>query len=142
MSHYQGQTAGSREVEARNPVVRQFIEGLRRLENGEGADSLLKLFSDDCKVGNMLLDEPMQGQNGAARFWKDYQDTFKKIESYFSRIEEGENSASLEWSSTGTLRTGHPITYRGASLLGLEDGKIAYFAAYFDSRHFIEHPHF
>lgn len=132
-------TGREKQAEAQIPVVRNFIEGLWELERNANSDSLLQVFSDDCSVGNVELDHPLQGTAGAARFWEEYRKTFEQLESRFSRITETEQVAVLEWTTQGKLKTGRDITYRGVSILTLEGNKIIDFMAYFDSRHFTAH---
>lgn len=127
------------EAESTNPTVRRFIEGLELLEEKGQAASLLALFSEDCVTGNCHLDEPMRGMEGARQYWHDYRNTFDDIQSRFSRITETGDVAVLEWTSRGTLKTGHPIEYRGVSILTLEGSKISDFIAYFDSKPFTAH---
>ncbi len=126
---------------AKNQTVQEFIAGLRQLEaTGDGAE-LLRVFSKTCTISNGQMDKELEGRDGAARFWKDYRDTFRDIKSRFTRITETDRVALLEWTSAGTLKTGGPISYRGVSILTLEGDHITDFMAYFDSRHFVAHPH-
>ncbi|MDQ6693632.1 MAG: nuclear transport factor 2 family protein [Chloroflexota bacterium] len=126
---------------AKNQTVQEFIAGLRQLEaTGDGAE-LLRVFSKTCTISNGQMDKELEGRDGAARFWKDYRDTFRDIKSQFTRITEMPGVAVLEWTSSGTLKTGGPIYYRGVSIITLDGDEIVDFMAYFDSRHFTAHTH-
>lgn len=141
MSHHNQDMEIEQEAQATNNTVQRFIEGLRQLEKDRNADALLKLFGEQCSVGNVQLDKPLTGREGAARFWREYRETFGDVESRFSRIMESDGGASLEWVSTGTLKTGQPVAYRGVSILALEGDSISNFMAYFDSHPFTAHLH-
>ena len=127
------------QTNSRHDVTKLFLAGLARLEKDGDAGDVLKLFADNCTVANVMLDTHLYGKEGAQRFWSDYLLAFKDIESEFSRITETTDLVVLEWTSTGTLSTGQPIKYRGASFLTIADELIVDFMAYFDSRHFTTH---
>ena len=128
-------------AEAKDPTVKAFIEGLRLLEQNESSTQILEQFADNCTVGNVQLDTALEGIEGAKRYWQDYRHTFSDIRSTFDRITEAGQLAVLEWTSTGTLKTGRHISYRGISILTISDNRITDFMAYFDSRHLTAHLH-
>lgn len=130
------------QTNSRHEVVKLFMDSLARLEKEGDSGDLLRLFADNCALGNTLVSaERFQGKDGASRFWSDYRHTFNDIKSEFSRITEAENAAVLEWTSTGTLKTGTPVKYQGVTILTLDNEQIVDFMAYFDSRPLTTHLH-
>ena len=127
------------QTHSRHDVVNLFMQGLARLEKESDPADILKLFADNCVIGNVQMDTKMHGAEGTRRFWNDYRHTFREIESSFSRITETEDVAGLEWTSEGTLMTGQPVKYSGASVLTISNERIVDFMAYFDSRHLHAH---
>ena len=66
----------------------------------------------------------------------EFVDQFEQIRSEFARVVDGE-VAVLEWTSTGRLRTGADISYRGVSVLDFDgDGRVTRFATYYDTTPF------
>ena len=116
------------------------MKGLARLEKDSDPRDLLELFADNCTIGNVLLDTKLHGAEGAKRFWTDYRHTFKDVKSTFSRITEDIGAAVLEWTSKGTLLTGQPVEYRGATVIVVGNERIVDFMAYFDGRHLHTYP--
>jgi ketosteroid isomerase-like protein len=129
------------QTHSRHDIVNLFMKGLALLEKESDPAEILWLFADDCVIGNVQMDVKMHGPEGARRFWTDYRHTFREIESKFSRITETEDVAVLEWTSEGTLITGQPVKYSGASVLTISNERIVDFMAYFDSRHLHAHLH-
>src|SRR3712207_2163026 len=48
-----------------------------------------------------------QGKEGAKTFWEDYRNVFGDLETTFTHSVVGEDSAALEWTSTGTRSEEH-----------------------------------
>lgn len=94
------------------------------------------VFSDDVELVRPETGQQERGSGGARQFWQQYVDQFQEIRSEFSRVVDGE-VAVLEWTSTGRLRAGGDIRYRGVSLLDLDgDGRVTRFATYYDTAPF------
>ena len=123
----------------RNRTVQRFVDALETLEKRGEVAPIVELFKDGCRLSNVQLEQDMEGTQGAERYWRQYRHTFTEVSSRFTRITEGDDRAVLEWVTTGTLETGRPIQYRGASVLDINGGKITAFMAYFDTRPFIAH---
>jgi ketosteroid isomerase-like protein len=118
--------------------ARTFADALLAFESGGDVSDLAALFADGAELVRPEaagLDDP----GDAAEFWSSYLKQFDEIKTEFGHLEEGEDHASLEWSSSGSLTTGRSLTYRGVSLLHLDgDGKIDRFATYYDTAAFLE----
>ncbi len=81
------------------------------------------------------------GRDGARRFWQAHLEQFHEVGSTFSRREESGRLGELEWTGEGFLRTGRPVSYRGVSLLELDDaGLVRRFATYYDTAAFLAPP--
>lgn len=115
-----------------NKIEEKFIDALRKLESDENVDEIVKLFAENCEVGNVTTTENMQGEKGAREFWTNYRKTFGEIKSTFKNKIVSENVAALEWTSKGTSQNGSEIDYEGVSLLEMDGDKITRFFAYFN----------
>ena len=113
-------------------TTQQFIEALHALERDRDLEQIVGLFAAGSDVGNNVTSREFTGPEGAREFWQMYRETFGDVESSFRNVIEGNGRAALEWSTTGTSADGAPITYSGASILEMEDGRITRFRAYFD----------
>ncbi|HYO82224.1 MAG TPA: nuclear transport factor 2 family protein, partial [Bryobacteraceae bacterium] len=61
--------------------VQQFIDALGQVESSRQYDTMVSLFAEDCKVGNVLAPEHFEGHEGASKFWQDYRTSFGEIRS-------------------------------------------------------------
>ena len=121
-------------------MAERFMRTLREIEDTRKAASMAEIFTDDAEVSNLAHIKPMRGRDGAQRFWTDYLNAFDHIRSQFTRVIENGNQIVLEWKSSGRLRDGARIAYRGVSLLEMEGGRVRRFQAYYDSAIFLK-PH-
>jgi ketosteroid isomerase-like protein len=114
----------------------QFADALHALEDGGDLDAFLGVFADDVELYRPETQQQLDGASGARAFWEQYLATFDRIRSDFSRVVNGEVGV-LEWTSTGRLAGGAPITYAGVSLLDFDEaGLVTRFATYFDTQAF------
>jgi ketosteroid isomerase-like protein len=127
--------AHDRVTQSASPPVRDFIAALRALEEHGDADRIAEMFTADAELLNLSHSE--RGTDGARRFWRAYRGQFGDIRSTFSRVVEAGPDAVLVWRSQGTMAQGHPLDYRGVSLLSLSGGKVARFETYYDSAAFL-----
>jgi steroid delta-isomerase-like uncharacterized protein len=114
--------------------VQQFIDALEQIESSQQYDAMISLFTEDCKVGNVLVPDHFDGKEGASRFWHDYRSSFGEIRSEFHNRVESENQAALEWIAQGTANHGQPVRYQGITVLTFNGDKIKRFMSYFDPR--------
>lgn len=118
----------------------QFAAALHDLEGGGELDVFVAVFADDVELVRPETQQHLDGVPGARAFWQQYLATFDQISSDFSRVVDGQVGV-LEWTSTGRLARGTPITYAGVSLLDFDDaGKVSRFATYFDTQAFGPEP--
>jgi ketosteroid isomerase-like protein len=118
----------------------EFAAALHDLESGGDLDAFIAVFADDVDHYRPETQQHLDGLAGARSFWKQYLATFDQISSDFSRVVDGEVGV-LEWTSTGQLAGGTPISYAGVSLLDFDDGgKVTRFATYFDTQAFGPEP--
>jgi hypothetical protein len=132
-------TEQEQQVRPKNRTVQSFIDALNRLEEKGDHTEIAALFGEACRLSNVQLEQPMEGPQGAQRYWRQYRNTFKAVKSQFTRITEGHDRAVLEWITQGTLETGRSIQYAGVTILQIDGDKVTDFMAYFDTRPFTEH---
>ena len=114
----------------------QFAAALQELESSRDLDAFVAVFADDVTLYRPETQQQLDGAEGARAFWQQYLATFDHVASDFSRVVDGE-VAVLEWTATGALPDGTPLTYAGVSLLDFDDsGKVTRFATYFDTQAF------
>jgi len=87
-----------------------------------------------------LTQQTWEGEAGARAFWETYLGNFEKIRSEFTRSHEADGLGVMEWTASGRLRGGHPVEYRGVSLIELSGGQVAAFRTYYDSAAFVVAP--
>jgi limonene-1,2-epoxide hydrolase len=115
-------------------VADSFVEALRRLEEDEDVEPLVRVHAEDCEVGNVSVSKTFRGHDGLREFWKEYRGTFGEMRSEFRNVFATEEGAALEWTTQGTSN-GDSVSYAGVSILEIEGDKIRRFMAYFDTRH-------
>jgi len=114
----------------------KFADALHALEDGGDLETFVALFADDVELHRPETRQELDGSAGARAFWEQYLGTFDEIRSDFSRVVDG-GVGVLEWTGTGRLRSGAPVTYAGVSILDFDDaGLVTRFATYFDTQAF------
>lgn len=113
----------------------RFATALQETEATRDPAPLLALFAEDCELSNLALTE--RGADGARRFWDTYLAQFDTIRSEFSHLIESGDEAALVWASEGTLKGGHPIRYRGVSILEVAGDRVRRFETVYDSAAFV-----
>jgi ketosteroid isomerase-like protein len=114
---------------------------MRELQNAEASgqvDGLAALFTDECELENLAAAKPVKGRAAAHQFWKNYCTAFQQIHSEFTRVIEHDHTVVLEWEARGTLQDGHPIQYRGVSILDFDGEQVRRFQTYYDSAAFLK----
>ena len=110
-------------------IAKQFIDALHKLESDRDLETITRLFSEDCEIGNVVTEDK---GIGVEQFWTSYRESFGEVKSTFrNEIITGDVTA-LEWTTSGTNGEGHEFEYNGVSILETEDDKITRFHAYFD----------
>jgi ketosteroid isomerase-like protein len=102
------------------------------------ADQIADMFADDAELTNPVMKRDggaRRGRGEIAEFWQQYVSAFGDIRSEFYDVTTSDHSAGLFWKSTGKSPAGEDLAYDGVSLLAFDDeGKIARFQGFFDSR--------
>lgn len=112
-------------------IAARFIDALQRLERDGDVEALVGLYAADSVAGNVLRVDAFHGADGAREFWSAYRSQFGEVTSTFANVIEGDDTAALEWSSTGTSN-GRPVEYRGVTVLEAAGGELRRTCAYFD----------
>ncbi len=110
-------------------LAKKFIDALHKLEADHDLETIVGLFDENAKVGNVVTTEK---NLGAREFWQSYRDSFKEIASTFRNEIVTDKIAALEWTSKGTSTDGKEFEYDGVSILEINGDKISRFHAYFD----------
>ncbi|HEV2800208.1 MAG TPA: nuclear transport factor 2 family protein [Pyrinomonadaceae bacterium] len=113
-------------------IAEQFIEALRKLEEGRDLEAMVALYAEESEVGNVNAPEKFNGHEGAREFWTKYRDTFGEVRSTFRNRIITDAGVALEWTTEGTTAGGAPFNYEGVSILEIEGDHITRFRAYFD----------
>jgi len=118
------------------------MQTLQQTEQTKDVEPLVALFSEDAEFGNLIQSQPLQGKAAIRMYWQEYLATFGQVHSEFEHVVEGEKLTVLEWTSTGTLPSGKPMSYRGVSILEFQGEQVQRFRTYFDSAAFVPRvPH-
>jgi ketosteroid isomerase-like protein len=119
-------------------IAEQFEKALQQMEQSRNVEELAGFFAEDAVLGNLGAAQGLKGPHGAREFWQRYLEQFREIRSEFSHTTAADHALVVEWKSHGTLKDGHPIDYRGVSILRLnEDGRVGEFQSYYDSAAFV-----
>lgn len=110
-------------------TAKQFIDALYKLESERDLETIVGLFSEDCKIGNVVTEDK---SIGVEEFWKSYRENFGEVKSTFHNEIITNGATALEWTTTGTSGAGSEISYDGVSILEIDGDKITRFHAYFD----------
>jgi ketosteroid isomerase-like protein len=113
-----------------------FAKLVQQAESEKNPDTLAAQFADDATLEAPVRGHTDTGGDGARSFWQHYLDAFETVRSEFSNIHSIGNTGVLEWESTGKLKGGTPIKYKGVSIVEFAAGKVKRFATYYDSAAF------
>ena len=119
-------------------MTERFTAALHTIDSDRDVAPMLELTGDDAEL--MKLDERNEtsGKDGTKTFWEDYRNVFGDLETTFTGSVIGETSAALEWTSTGTLRSGSPFTYRGVTVIEGDENRLTGVRTYYDSAAFVQ----
>jgi len=118
-------------------LAETFMQALQTSEQQMDPTPVAALFGEEAELRNLAQREPFHGQAGAETFWRNYLSVFQQIRSEFTNVIETEESAVLEWTADGTLASGHPIQYRGVSIVEGAKERVRSFRTYYDSATFL-----
>ncbi len=111
-------------------TAKKFIDALWKLEEDRDLETIVVLFSEDSEVGNVVTENK---NIGAREFWKNYRANFDKVKSTFRNEIVTNDTAALEWTTSGTNTDGHDFEYEGVSIMEIDGNRITRFHAYFDA---------
>jgi ketosteroid isomerase-like protein len=122
-------------------LTERFVAALHRLHADRDVEGLVELFADDAMLTKLGQQHEAHGPEGARQFWEDYRAVFDDIEATFTHTVTDDSSVALEWTSSGSLRGGHPFSYDGVSILDSAGGdRVDGFRTYYDSAAFVRQP--
>lgn len=113
--------------------ARRFVAALRRFEQDGDPSGLTGLFTGDATAQRM---DARGERTDVEAFWREYRGQFDELSTTFVDAVEGPDQVALEWTSAGTLRGGHPIHYRGVTVLDLKGDAVAALRTYYDTAAF------
>jgi ketosteroid isomerase-like protein len=119
-------------------MTERFTAALHTIDSDRDVGPMLELTGDDARLVKLDEHHETSGKEGAKTFWEDYRNVFGDLETTFEHSVVGENSAALEWTSTGTLRSGSPFTYRGVTVIEGDDERLTGVRTYYDSAAFVQ----
>lgn len=114
-----------------NELFEKFVEALHELEANKNVEQIAALFADDAEINNVVTIENAHTLS-PTDFWTKYRENFGEVSSEFSNKIYGDDTAALEWTTTGTNADGGEIEYEGVSILEADGDKITRFFAYFN----------
>lgn len=119
--------------------ARQFMSALQELDSSGDTGAISAMFADGAELLRPEVDKAGSSTDDPEHFWSDYRKQFSDISTEFTEVQEADEFAALEWTSSGELSTGRPIGYAGVSLLTFDgQGKVRRFSTYYDSAAFLE----
>ena len=119
-------------------LTQRFADALHRIDSDRDTGPMVELTADDAELMKLDDHHTASGKDGARTFWEDYRDVFGDLETTFTHTVVGEDIAALEWTSTGTLRSGKPFRYNGVTIIQGDDEKISGVRTYYDSAAFLQ----
>ena len=119
-------------------LTERFADALHRIDADRDTGPMLELTADDAELMKLDGNHRATGREGAKTFWEDYRNVFGDLETTFTHTVVGEDIAALEWTSTGTLRSGKPFEYNGVTVIQGNDEKVSGVRTYYDSAAFLQ----
>ncbi len=119
-------------------LTERFADALHRIDADRDTGPMVELTADDAELMKLDGNHRATGKDGAATFWEDYRNVFGDLETTFTHTVVGEDIAALEWTSTGTLRSGKPFEYNGVTVIQGDDEKVSGVRTYYDSAAFLQ----
>ncbi|MCF6744907.1 nuclear transport factor 2 family protein [Blastococcus sp. KM273128] len=119
-------------------MTERFTAALHTLDSDRDVGPMIELTGDDAQLVKLDEHHETSGKDGAKVFWEDYRNVFGDLETTFTHSVIGESSAALEWTSTGTLRSGKPFTYRGVTVIEGDEERLSGVRTYYDSAAFVQ----
>lgn len=118
-------------------LAERFMRTLQQIEETKEVEPLVELFSETADLINLAMHHPLQGREHIRQFWQNYLSVFGQIHSRFTHVNQGDGTITLEWISEGTSASSEPLSYRGVSILEVQDDLVQHFRTYYDSAIFL-----
>ena len=119
-------------------MAERFTDALHRIDSDRDVQPMLDLTGDDAELAKLDEHHQTRGKDGAKTFWEEYRNVFGDLETTFTHSVVGEDSAALEWTSAGTLRSGKPFRYRGVTVIEGDEERLTGVRTYYDSAAFLQ----
>ena len=119
-------------------LTERFADALHRIDADRDTGPMVELTADDAELMKLDGNHTAAGKDGAKTFWEDYRNVFGDLETTFTHTVVGEDTAALEWTSTGTLRSGRPFEYNGVTVIQGDDETVSGVRTYYDSAAFLQ----
>lgn len=119
-------------------MTERFTAALHTIDSDRDVAPMIELTGEDAELIKLDERHETSGKDGAKVFWEDYRNVFGDLETTFTASVIGESSAALEWTSTGTLRSGKPFTYRGVTVIEGDEDQLTGVRTYYDSAAFVQ----
>ncbi len=119
-------------------LTERFADALHRIDSHRDTGPMVELTADDAELMKLDGNHQATGKDGARTFWEDYRNVFGDLETTFTHTVVGEDIAALEWTSTGTLRSGKPFEYNGVTVIQGDDETVSGVRTYYDSAAFLQ----
>lgn len=113
------------------------MEALKSMDRERTVDPVLPLFAQDAVLERASQRSRYEGEEGVRRFWEEYLESTRELETTFENVLRDDDTAVLEWVSEGRTADGERLRYRGTSILEVRDNRIRRFRTYFDSAAFL-----
>ena len=118
-------------------LTETFMQALQTAEETRDVSPLVALFAPASTLQN-LTSRTWEGEDGAREFWETDLGNFGTIRSEFTRHADTGEYGVMEWDAQGELKTGHPIAYRGTSIIEHDGQQVKAFRTYYDSAAFVQ----
>jgi ketosteroid isomerase-like protein len=119
-------------------LTERFTEALHRIDADRDTGPMVELTADDAELMKLDGNHTATGKDGAKTFWDDYRNVFGDLQTTFTHTVVGEDITALEWTSTGTLRSGRPFEYNGVTVIQGDDETVSGVRTYYDSAAFLQ----
>ena|SRR6056297_623791 len=114
-------------------MSQRFAEALQQTERTGDVEPVSQLFAEDASLSSPERDVHKQGRQGIREFWQSYLDSFDTVRSEFRTLREADGLCVLEWDSEVSWKQGNQTSYRGATVLEVQNDQVQRFATYYDT---------
>lgn len=116
----------------------RFMKALQRTDRERSVEPVLELFAHDAVLERTAQRGTYEGEDGARRFWEEYLESTRELDTTFQNVLRDGDTIALEWVSEGRRADGEALRYRGVSVLEVREGSVRGFRTYYDSAAFLK----